>query len=248
MTLRPPAILLSVALLAMAAVASNAAEPEMVFVLIGQSNMAGRAPLADGDEEPLPGMLLLDADGKWEAARNPLNRYASNRKTLSMQRISPGDGFARELHRQLPDKRIGLVSNARGGTSIEEWGRDQPLYVNTLKRLEAVPHDKIAGVIWHQGEANANDPMYLDKLAELVGRLRADLKRPELPFVAGQVFGDRPVNALIAKLPERVEHTAYVSADGLKVFDGVHFDRDSQQTLGKRYAEAMLKLLGPKQD
>ena len=99
----------------------SAAEPDLVFLLIGQSNMAGRAPLEAEDKTPIEGVMLLNADGTWEAANNPLNRYATDRKKISMQRLGPGDGFARTLHTALPDKSIGLIVNARGGTKIDEW-------------------------------------------------------------------------------------------------------------------------------
>ena len=226
--------------------AQEPSQPDLVFLLIGQSNMAGRAPLEEGDDTPFPGALLLTDQNAWEPARNPLNRYASNRKDLSMQRISPGDGFLRRIHEALPDKTVGVISNARGGTSIEEWAADQPLYVNTLKRLRAVPNLKLAGVLWHQGEANAEDPAYLDKLVELVQRLRKDLNQPDLPFIAGEVYGERPVNQKIAQLPMKLQNTAFVTADGLKVFDKVHFDRESQRMLGARYANAWLNLTNPK--
>ena len=109
--------------------ADDQPRPDLVFLLIGQSNMAGRAPLAAGDDAVFPGAWLLNDKAEWEPAQNPLNRYASNRKELSMQRISPGDGVLRRLREALPKKRIGIISNARGGSSIEEWAADQPLYV-----------------------------------------------------------------------------------------------------------------------
>lgn len=226
----------------------NESSPADVFLLIGQSNMAGRAPLEDSDREAVPGVSLLNADGKWEPAQSPLNRFASNRKVLSMQRMGPGDGFIRRLRALRPDRTIGLIVNARGGSRIEEWGEDQPYYVNTLKRWKRAGRPKIAGILWHQGEGNANDPDYLDKLAKLVARLRSDLNDPAVPFVAGEVYGDRPVNKLIGKLPETVDRTAVVSVESLNVFDGVHFDRKGQLTLGARYADAWIRLTAPQSD
>ncbi len=217
--------------------------PDLIYILIGQSNMAGRAPLLPEDTAPLPGVLLLNDQGQWEPAANPLNRFASDRKALSMQRLGPGDGFARRMHEALPDMTIGLVVNARGGTSIEEWARGKTLYQNTLKRVQPLPKEKLAGVVWHQGEANANDADYLDKLVALINHLRQDLGRQDLPFVAGQVAGKPRVNELIAQLPGKLPHTAWVSAEGLTVFDGVHFDRDSQKRIGRRYADAVLGMV-----
>lgn len=241
--------LLSVGLLFLCSVpqlnAQDAPEPQAVFLLIGQSNMAGRAPLEAGDDAPIDGAWLLDDKGAWLPAASPLNRFATDRKVISMQRIGPGDGFVRRLRELKPDLKIGLVVNARGGTKIEEWGADQKLYVNALARLKQHPDLKLAGVLWHQGEGNSNDPKYLTKLQDLVSRLRADLKDPELPFVAGEVYGDRPVNRLIGQLPASTRRTGVASAAELKVFDGVHFDRDSQLRLGARYADAWVSIVDP---
>jgi hypothetical protein len=223
--------------------ADESAGPEAVFLLIGQSNMAGRAALDAEDREPIPGAFLLDDQGKWEPATNPLNRYATDRKVLGMQRLGPGDGFARRLRRELPERTIGLIVNARGGTSIEQWAKGQPLYEHAVERVKALEDPSLAGILWHQGEANAGDADYLERLEQLIADLRRDLGQPELPFIAGQIAKDSPVNRQIAQLPERVERTGYASAEGLKVFDGVHFDRDSQRRLGERYAEAYLRVV-----
>ncbi|MBI1313023.1 sialate O-acetylesterase [bacterium] len=231
-------------LVAVSSFAQDKVTPDRVFLLIGQSNMAGRAALEKGDDQPIPHVLLLDDHGQWIPATSPLNRFATDRKELSMQRISPGVGFACGLTKRLPDTTVGLISNARGGTSVEEWQKGRPLYDNTLKRLQAVERLKVDGVIWHQGEANRDDPKYLDKLQRVIESLRADLNSPNLPFVAGEIYGEAPVNGLLRQLPETVPATGVASAAGLTVIDKVHFDRKSQLTLGERYAEQMLELIG----
>lgn len=216
--------------------------PDLIFLLIGQSNMAGRAPLAGEDKQPLPRVMLLNDKNAWIPATNPLNRFASDRKTLSMQRIGPGDGFARRLTQALPDKQIGLIVNARGGSSINAWVRGMPLYDNTIKRLHASKGIRLAGVIWHQGESDRTDPLYQEKLTTLIQSLRSDTKSPKLPFIAGQIYAEAPVNNVFAGLPKIVPYTGFASSKGLTVFDKVHFDRKSQQILGTRYAEAYLRL------
>lgn len=218
-------------------------KPDLVFLLIGQSNMAGRAALEEGDEKPITNVMLLDDKGQWIPATNPLNRFATDRKVLSMQRISPGAGFAHEISAKLPDKTIGVISNARGGSSIQQWGKGQPLYVHAMERLDKVKNLRVDGVLWHQGESNRNDTDYLERLTELVARLRHDLKNKDLPFVAGEIYGKAGVNDQMQQLVETVPNTGLARADGLSVFDKVHFDRKSQLTLGQRYATEMLKLL-----
>lgn len=222
-------------------------KPDLVFLLIGQSNMAGRAALEDGDDQPIANVVMLDDKGQWIPATNPLNRFATDRKVLSMQRISPGAGFAHEISAKLSGKTIGLISNARGGSSIQQWGKGQTLYVNAMKRLASVKHLHIDGVLWHQGEANRNDTDYLERLTELVTRLRKDLKNPDMPFVAGEIYGKSAVNDQMQQFVEEVPHTGLAKADELTVFDKVHFDRKSQLILGQRYATEMLKLLSEHQ-
>jgi hypothetical protein len=245
--MRRCAILVAIVLMQLVVVQSVDAEdrPDRVILLIGQSNMAGRAPLEDGDEKPIKGVLLLDGEGKWIAANNPLNRFATDRKNLSMQRIGPGFGFARHLASELKEEKIGLVVNARGGSSINLWKPGETLYDHALARLKAAGIQKVDAVIWHQGESDAQDPEYLEKLVALVSNLRRDIGAPDMPFVAGEVFKDVPVNERMRGLPGKVKRTAVVSAKTLKVFDGVHFDRQSQLILGRRYAEALLKMLQP---
>ena len=229
---------------------SRAAEPsptpDLVFLLIGQSNMAGRASLADSDSKALPNVMLLDNRNRWIPATNPLNRFASDRKKLSMQRVGPGDGFARRLSQALPAKQIGLVVNARGGSSINEWAKGKPLYDNTIKRVQAIPNIPLAGIIWHQGESDREDPRYHDKLAKLIKNLRADVAKPKVPFIAGEIYGKGHVNDVFRRLPAKIPHTGFASSENLAVFDKVHFDRKSQQILGARYADVYLRLSGHK--
>ncbi len=222
----------------------NGGEPPLdIYLLIGQSNMAGRAAIESEDEAVLERVHLLNDAGEWVPATNPLNRYSSARKRLDMQRLGPGYTFARSMSEHDPDARIGLVVNARGGTRIEQWAPGSELYKDAIRRTrEATAQGEIKGILWHQGEGNSRDPDYLEKLTSLIESLRADFDRPELPFVAGQVEGDRPVNLQIAKLPEALPGTAWVSSAGLETYDGTHFDSASQREFGSRYAIEMIRL------
>lgn len=214
-----------------------------VYLLIGQSNMAGRAPFTEMESKPIKGVFLLNGEAQWEPASNPLNRYSTIRKGLGMQRMNPGYQFALEMSKQ--GQAIGLVVNARGGISIEQWAVDTKFYREAIRRArEAQKTGTLKGVLWHQGESNHGDPQsYAQKLAVLVERLRLDLGDAKLPFVAGQIVNPSPINDEIAKLPGEVNHTAFASSEGLKTYDRWHFDAPSTKELGKRYADAMKKLL-----
>ena len=82
-------------LLALFCTVSAADKPKRLFLLIGQSNMAGRAPIDKGDEKPIKNTFLLDSQGKWQPAANPLNQFSTIRKGLGMQKMSIGYGFAK---------------------------------------------------------------------------------------------------------------------------------------------------------
>lgn len=217
-----------------------------IYLLIGQSNMAGRAPIPEDATAPLDRCWLLNAEGEWEPAKNPLNIHSTIRKGPGMQKLNPGYSFAKKMLEADPTKNIGLIVNARGGSKIEQWLGKSKYYWGIRGRAKAFKDSgQIKGVLWHQGESNSNDPdSYLTQIKSLIANLRADLGDTNLPFVAGQITNNPPmaINEEIAKLPEEVHLTAVVSSEGLKTSDRWHFDTESQLLLGERYAEAMLKL------
>jgi len=97
-------------------------------------------------------------------------------------------------------------------------------------------------VIWHQGESDATDPDYLNRLTVVVNALRDKTGQPNLLFIAGEVYGNKPVNEKIRMMSKSIPNTASVSAKDLTVFDGVHFDRKSILELGRRYAQKYIEL------
>jgi predicted TIM-barrel fold metal-dependent hydrolase len=220
------------------------AEPIHIYLLIGQSNMAGRAEIPADATGPIDRCLLLNDKNEWEPATNPLNRHSPIRMGLGMQKLGPGYSFAKKMTEADPAATLGLIVNARGGTSIDEWLGKSELYWSARKRTrEAMKRGTLKGVIWHQGESDqAKADGYLEKLHTLIANLRADLNAPNLPFVAGQIAKDGPINPQIAKLPETTHSTAFIPSAGLTTTDGIHFDTKSQILLGERYAEAMVKL------
>ena len=226
-------------------------ESLQVYLLIGQSNMAGRATVEPELSGVVDGCFLFNDKGEWEAATNPLNRYSTIRKRLDMQRLSPGYGFAKAMSEGDPDASIGLVVNAKGGTKIEEWAKGTEFYADAVRRaLAAKRKGTLKGILWHQGEGNSRDPdTYLEKWSQLISDLRSDLGEPRLPFVAGQVFYNpetkphtKRINEVIAQLPNAVPFSGYVDSEGLTTFDNTHFDVDSTVELGRRYAEGMQRL------
>ncbi len=239
------AIGFAIALPAIAAAEGGSKLEPDIYLLIGQSNMAGRAPFTKEEEAPIKGCFLLNEEGEWQPAKNPLNAYSSIRKDLKMQKMNPGYGFSLRMLAVKKNTTLGLVVNAQGGTRIEQWGKGTKFYAEAIRRTKEAQQrgGTLKGILWHQGESNASKPNgYLEKLKSLIADLRKDLDSPDLPFVAGQVNGAKPINEQIAKLPASVPHTGFVSSQGLKTMDGTHFDHDSMKLLGERYADEMLKM------
>ncbi len=236
---------------------TRAADQERhVFLLVGQSNMAGRAAIEAQDEGEIEGVELWNiAEKKWEPAKAPFNRHSPHRKDIKMQRLNPGPTFAKAWRDTHPGVKVGIVCSVRGGTTIEQWEKGNqepwPLYDSALAAAKAAlaadPDSKLVGILWHQGEGNSKAPdAYPARLKQLVAHWRADFENPELPFVFGQIGQWNPdyaaFNEMILKQPAGIPHTACVKTAGLTNMDQAHFDSKSQRQLGKRYAEAMREL------
>jgi len=221
-----------------------------IYLLIGQSNMAGRAEIEPMDKDSLTQVWLFAgvAGNEWERAANPLNKYSTVRKDLSMQKMGPGYYFAKTMIANRPNQPIGLVVNAKGGTSISEWMPGEKLYNEAVIQVKkASEWGILKGIVWHQGESDvAKTEEYSSKIARLIQTLRKDLGKSKLPFVAGQLSEDQPArevfNRMILKLPEKVKYTGVATSEGTTTFDKTHFNSSSQRLLGERYAKEMLKL------
>lgn len=231
-----------------------------LFLLVGQSNMAGRGVLAPEDKIPPARVLTLNEAGEWVPAVDPIHFDKPGAAGVGLGRT-----FGIEIAQANPGVTIGLIPCAVGGSPIDVW-RPGEYYEPTKSHPwdDAIRRAKVAlragtlkGILWHQGESDSKPelaPAYDAKLHDLIARLRRELNAPAVPFIAGQMgkFAGIPwdaartqVDQMHRNLPARVPHTAYVSAEGLNHKDDkVHFDAESYRTLGRRYAEAYLKLIG----
>lgn len=246
------AIILAIGFLIIYLVTTKDKEEKMdLYLLIGQSNMAGRAPLELQDLDTLSNVFLFTSieNKEWEKAANPLNKYSSIRKKLSMQKLGPGYSFARMMRDAQKGNKIGLVVNAKGGTKIDLWKPSSEFYNETVQRTQkAMEFGNLKGILWLQGESDSNNyEAYLPKLVSLIKNLRSDFNMPELPFIAGQLSNDRPhrsgFNEMILELPTKLDYVSVITSENTSTIDSTHFDAASQHKLGERYAKEMLKLL-----
>ena len=225
-----------------------------IYLLMGQSNMAGRGVLTDEYRQMRPArVLMLDDENKWVQAKHPI--HFDKPKSVG---VGPGLSFAEAIAGTYSRDTIALVPCAVGGTSISKWepgaydkATDTHPYDDALERIkEAQKKGVIKGIIWMQGEGDSNEAsakVYLSRITTLIKRLRKEIGDPHLPFVAGELGRYREryglVNAQLAFLPSHVPYTEVVSSEGLThKGDGTHLDSPSAEIYGRRFAEGMLHL------
>lgn len=226
-----------------------------LFLLAGQSNMAGRGKMEPQDVESHPRLLTFSKDGRWVPAVAPLH--------FDKPKIV-GVGLGRTFGLQVAEKVdsnivIGLIPCAVGGSPIASWQpggfheqtKSHP-YDDAIERAKsAIKTGSLKAILWHQGESDSKpqeSEVYEKNLHELIARLRDELGAPQLPFIAGQMgqFSERPwsdakkrVDSIHQALPTKIAFTRFVNSDGLKHNgDRIHFDAASYRELGKRYAKA----------
>jgi hypothetical protein len=222
-----------------------------IYLLVGQSNMAGRGVVDSISKETNIQIVMLDKNGNWIPATDPVHFD----KPAAVG-VGPAIGFAKEMIKGNSKIKIGLVPCAWGGSSIKVWEPDSA-YLTGHPYDDAIARTKIAmqsgvlkGILWHQGESD-NSPQgveyYMDKLKILITRFRTTFNNNNLPFVVGEIgyFGKSTrINKVLNDVPNQIIHTAIVSAEGLTdKGDQTHFDAASARELGRRYAIAMKKLL-----
>lgn len=204
--------------LALPLVAQAAPDPNFhIYLLLGQSNMQGAAPLPQGTIFH-PRVQVLQSEncaetntpyGQWREHFQPLVRCNTN----NGNGLGPGDTFAVAMAEAAGESvTIGLVGGAYGGAKIEyflkncsQYGACTPpygaiggapnngnsggyLWVLDLAR-KAQEVGVIKGIIFHHGESNSGEATWLGRVNEYVTDLRNDLglNAAEVPFIAGEL-------------------------------------------------------------
>jgi hypothetical protein len=260
-------LLLGLALPVSIASAADAAKVQLpvkkdfhLFILAGQSNMAGRGKVDDEGRKIYPRIYSLGKDGTWQPAVDPLHwdKPAAG--------VGVGKPFAQIITEKNPAITVGLVPTACGGSPIRTWQpgeswqqtKSNP-YDDFLARAKRAMQDgTLQGILWHQGEGDSNStdaPLYEQRLTDLIARMRHDLDAPDLPFIIGQIgrFPARPwdashdmVDAAQQAVAKKVKNVSFVTSEGFtSIGDNLHFDSPSLRTFAQRYAEAYLQLAQP---
>lgn len=233
-------------------------KPTAIFGLSGQSNMSGAA---------------LSADLPKEFSKFPKNVRMWERETNSWVEIKLGEkfgpevGFAFEMSKKWPKQNIGLVKVGISGAPISSWvGEDADPKVKkayeygqafeswiTMKKkaMKSAPDASLKGILWMQGETDANKKELSDKykanLKKLINGVRKEVGVENLPFLIGKIQAKKFLflnNVLKAQeeTAKEVPNTFWVNTDSLDLnSDNLHFSTKGQLELGKLFAEEFLK-------
>ncbi len=235
---------------------AEAAKPQQVWLLAGQSNMLGYGTsigdLPSDLQQPQTNVqAFTDVGTGWIDLAPGLGPTSVT--------FGPELGFGRDMAAVLPDTDILLIKAPFGlGTLYDDWrspntgrGPAGPHYTNFIELQQAAmalkPDAEIAGMIWMQGEADAYDNIneataYESNLRLFIDSLRTDLNAPDMRFVIGQitdadvwVHGDivRQAQAAVAQTTPNCE---MVVTSDLPLCDGMHYTSFGSMELGSRFA------------
>ncbi|MDW3181221.1 sialate O-acetylesterase [Roseobacter sp.] len=239
-----------------------------VFLLAGQSNATSRVAFDGGAD--WPGNVRQwsrspdNADASFLTSHDDQVLIPATRPLdHGTQRLPGAMGWALQFSidylAQHPDVDLVLVPAARGGSGFQNnrWNPGNDLFQDAVDRSNALmaahPDFLFRGILWHQGETDAETAgdagAHAAAQDAMIAALRSGIAAADdsTPFVLGGlappwVAGNsnrQTVQAGIEDTPNRVAYSSYADSTGLSVFDGIHFDAASMRTLGARYATAL---------
>ncbi|MBR2388102.1 MAG: sialate O-acetylesterase [Clostridia bacterium] len=222
------------------------------FLLIGQSNAAGRGFLEEAQPlETLDGRIKVLRNGRWQAAFRPINFDRSFSGTCL------AESFAQRYALAHGGVDVGIIPCADGGTQLSQWLPGEVLFENALScaRL-AMRTSNLKAILWHQGESDCTDEkaaLYKERFTLIMDSLRGELGLPDLPIIIGElgeylseherwanIREKYPlINEKLRELGESYPNCALASAKGLAANpDKLHFCANALVEFGERYYEA----------
>ena len=240
-----------------------------VFILAGQSNMAGCGMNHELSAEYLGEVekVKIYAEGTVES---------SLKGTWSTLRPGFGSGsgcfgpeltFGKEISKAYPDCEILLIKCGWSGTSLQgDWrppsagGATGPLYKNLIetvnKALGALDKSidyEFAGMCWMQGESDACNIFpakeYEENLTAFINDVRKELNAPTMPFVIAMIDDSDAwiENAIVRQAQIDVAN----KVDNVYIFDtkdydtdGMHYKTQGILDMGYDFAKAIISAGG----
>lgn len=233
------------------------------FLLIGQSNMAGRGDFGEVQAIENEHCFML-RNGRWQPMSEPINPDRSVFPVGELK-IHSGIGlsasFADAYEKKFKED-VGLIPCADGGTKIIQWQPGEPLYMSAIAQTKlALKESELAGILWHQGESDSysleNISMYKKWFFTMIYSLKKELNANDVPLIIGEL-GDfvknyangkyryySEMNHVLHELADEIPKCAIATSTGLTCrFDSIHFNSASYREFGIRYFNAYCKVVG----
>ncbi len=172
-----------------------------IYICFGQSNMEGNAQWEAQDVGNVDPRFQMLATCNFDNPKRTMgNWYTAECPIVSpVGKLGPSDYFGRTMVQELPDKRVGVIAVAMGGSPIEMFDKD--LY---QKKLNENPNEwwaqlakryyggnpygriiemakkaqevgVIKGILLHQGESNNGDPNWPGMVKKIYKDMLRDL-------------------------------------------------------------------------
>ncbi len=217
-----------------------AAEPDdngkHLFILSGQSNMAGMNP---------------------DVSFTPAVTKAFGKDKVIVVKDAHGGQSIRswgKTNHEFPPPTTGRVPKVRG-----------ELYDRLMEKVKAAITGqslKTVTFVWMQGESDLNNTAYDAYLKELLEQLEADLAFKKINLVIGRISdsglvggkrseGSLTIRRIQQEFAEAHPRGAWVDTDDLndkkdgeKVVNDLHYTKEGYEILGTRFAEKAIELIG----
>ncbi|WP_302014187.1 sialate O-acetylesterase [uncultured Akkermansia sp.] len=266
------------------------AEEVNVILIGGQSNATGQGYVRNiPDFFKTDERVLLYYSGALKGTEPAEQLIPLSPASESPDRFGVELSLGTALQKKFPRKKWAIIKHALSGSNLfRQWnpgktlqdkpGEEYVQFIQTVHRgLEALKKQGHTPVLkamaWQQGEGDARDiagkdhsRAYGENLHNLINRIRADLKAPDLLFIYGSILpaalpsrfpgrdevrrGQREV-AENARTALSVKNAIYVPADDLQLrsmdfrtpfpTDQIHLGTHGILTLGERFAAALEK-------
>ena len=193
--------------------------------------------------------------GEWYDALPPLAHCSGNAGLV--------DYFGRKLVRKLPEEIIiGAAVVAVSSSNIHLYDKEgYQYYADSVNKdyyqkveigKKAQKDGVIKGILFHLEENNARDknwPNYVKRIYENILK-DLGLVAKDVPLFVGEVVCTEEGgiagkhNAVVNTVPNYIPTAHVISSKGLKPRpDNIHFSNEAYVTLGKRYADEVLKVV-----
>jgi carbohydrate esterase-like sialic acid-specific acetylesterase len=221
--------------------------PDKVFVLVGDEQLLGRAPLTAESANP---KLFALIDGAWQPAIDPLGY-----KPSPDDGVGPGRAFGDAAVSDIGGPTVGLIVCGAEHSSIATWKGRKSAYKKCEQQARP-SQGRIVGFVFVEGTWDASkatiESSWPKAFHQTLAAFRSDLGLdvPAVVAEVGNIQGHKFRYADDVRAGQQKAalepQTAVVATDDLAIAaNGVDFTSDAYETLGERLENAWWQLVNP---